>query len=125
MLKQYFWPVVVGVLLVFASSYLGADYKIFDLVPNLDKLFHITGGVIAGWLVVIFYAKELQTMTRTKRLLMVLGGVCLIGLLWEWFEFVMGMFDFRYFPGIGSLEDTLGDFLADLLGALLVVLVRR
>jgi hypothetical protein len=126
MFKKYFLPLFIGIALTVGSSYAGVHLQIFELVPHIDKLFHFTGGAIAAWLVIIYFSRELKTISRTKRFVIILGGVCLIGLGWEWLEYAVGeyssMFAHSLYPyfHIGSLTDTLGDFAADLLGGALI-----
>ena len=72
----------------------------------LDIAMHLAGGVVLGLLV---------TTYGSRRFVFVLGGVLLIGLAWEAFEFALGL----SITEPNFVSDTVVDLVMDLLGAAL------
>lgn len=69
----------------------------------LDIAMHVAGGVVLGLLVAIY---------GSQRFVLVLGGVLIIGIAWEVFEFVLGL----SVTEPNFVSDTVVDLVMDLLG---------
>ncbi len=128
-LRPYYRPLFAGFVLIFIGTFIFAEYSLSIRVPQSDKLLHILGGVIAAWLVYIHYRHIHVHLELPHLRLLIVAGVALIGVVWEFAEYLSGnygglLFSLlqKYFYG-GDLTDTLGDLAADLLGAFIFVLV--
>lgn len=72
----------------------------------LDLVMHVAGGVVLGVLVATY---------GSRRFVFVLGAVLVIGLVWEVFEFALGL----SIAEPNFVSDTVVDLAMDLLGAVL------
>lgn len=92
-----------------------------------SPIMHALGGFVTAW--TVWHALKLALPTRALpkhpliRTLCVLGGVLLIGVLWEWYELILDiLYDTGHIPGVG---DTLIDLLMDSVGALVYSFATR
>lgn len=125
--------VIVLVLIFHAFGMLGW----YEAWHYYDVPMHFAGGVAMGVLALALWDANVKSVTLRgksawpKRLffaLCVLGFVALIGIAWEWFEFLFDQFaQVRAAWGLAqaSILDTMSDLFFDLLGGLVVVLLRR
>ena len=87
---------------------------------------HIAGGLWVG-VFSLFLARNISVPDMVLFWL-VLGSVAIIGVFWEFFEFGLNqVWESFGFEGLfqPSLEDTLGDLLADLLGGALAFILSK
>jgi hypothetical protein len=114
-------PVVVQ-FVILLILYIGAIlFGWFDSLSWFDIPMHLLGGAWAGSLFLFLFRGFLQfdpaahVTERLKTVFFASMAGSFIGVLWEFFEFLMG----PYFEGFrqSSVRDTLGDLLSDLLGA--------
>ena len=117
-------PLLFGLIVIAIGIFFGEYFGLYDHIPHFDKILHLTGGIIAGWLAFAFLHDDIRKAPRSRQALIVVGMACLIGVLWEFAEYA-GNFTrhtypllYHYFHG-GNLADTLGDLVADISGATL------
>lgn len=111
--------VAIYLVNLFLNDGLGLTYFKF----HVDKLMHLTGGLAIAWLALVFFAHRLDRLPSFDRFLIVISVTALIGVLWEFAEYLGQFFPTisHYLSG-GDLADTLGDLTFDLFGAFLVSL---
>ena len=93
---------------------------------------HFLGGFFVA-MFMVYYLADVKTPSKLKRYLVVIGAVSLIGVVWEFSEYLANQmlleplynnFGFRaYF--IGDLDDTINDLLMDILGAISFLAIFR
>lgn len=110
---------------------------LYSWYPYYDAPMHFGGGVAMGVLALALWDNHIRSVTFTSKkpwardvffTFCVLGFVALIGIGWEWFEFVFDeLVVVRQQWGLAqtSLADTMGDLFLDLAGGLAVVLWRK
>jgi hypothetical protein len=117
-------PTVAGFLLLFVGVFLCGRFGWYYEVPHLDKILHVLGGIIVAWFVLSLLQNDITHLAAWKQIIIVVGIGALIGVVWEWAEYVSNFTQhsiplwYHYFHG-GDLADTLGDLVADVVGATL------
>ena len=124
--------VIAGVLVFHVLGMLGwYSWKPYDMPM------HFGGGFAMGVLALAMWDTHVRSVTMAgkrpiaKRIfftLWVLGFVAIVGICWEWFEFLFDkVVSVQYAWGVSqpSLADTMEDFFFDLLGGFVVTLLRR
>ncbi len=120
MKSQYIAPVSVGLVLVLIAVVFG---NIFNIIPGSDRLFHFGEGFAIAMFAQIYFINDLKSVSRFKKFLLLTGIVAIYGVLWEFIEYLPRLIPPGPFANIkhyiygGDLSDTLGDLLADGLGA--------
>lgn len=128
-LRPYYHPLFAAFVLLFVGTFIIVEYKLELIIPQADKILHLTGGFISAWLVYIHYRHIHVHIELPHLRLLIVAGVALIGVIWEFAEYLSGTYGPFIFPVFahyfygGDLKDTLGDLGADLLGAFIFVLV--
>lgn len=106
-------PTLVASALIALFHILALEYFWYWVYWWFDIPMHIVGGFIIGMLVFLF----VYPSSPVKALLFVIGAVLTVGVGWEVFEYINGMFiEGTFFP------DTYHDIFADCAGALLAYL---
>lgn len=105
---------------------LGLSYDLFQTVFFYDILMHFLGGVVfvvtfAGLLWQVWPAPRGCRPSLAAMRVLLLCGVLLISFIWEWAEVVLGMTP----NWTDSVQDTLGDVLCALAGAIVVLYFIR
>lgn len=114
-------PLIAGIILLFIGIFASEYWHIYTRVAHFDKILHILGGVTVGWMAFALLQKEIQHLSGMKQLLIITALTCLVGVLWEFAEYLSNFTRhaypvwYHYFHG-GDLADTLGDIAADLIG---------
>ncbi|RJQ31311.1 hypothetical protein C4572_02670 [Candidatus Parcubacteria bacterium] len=120
--------------LLFFLFFLFISFHVFSLYASLywkllwlDALMHLLGGTLVGAFFIWwgYFSGKLDLPKNSTLFLVVftLGGVALVGVLWEFYEFVIDKLVTKdnhisiFQPG---LVDTLQDLFLDLVGGLLV-----
>ncbi len=117
------YPVIAGFLLIFVGLFIGEYYELYYRIPQFDKALHFLGGAVAAWFALSLMQDEVTPMSWWKQALIVVSVTAFIGVVWEWAEYLSSYtraqtpWLYHYFSG-GDLTDTLGDLVADTLGAL-------
>lgn len=115
---------IIGVVLVCASVFLGEQLRIYYEVPYFDKILHLLGGIAVAWFVLSLLQNDITHLAAWKQTIIVVGIGSLIGVVWEWAEYASNFAQdtfplwYHYFHG-GNLADTFGDLAADVIGATL------
>ncbi len=127
-MSKYYAPIISGILALFIGIFVTEFIDLYARVPIFDKVMHFIGGFISGWIAWLFVRDEVGRSSFIKQGLVVMGGVALIGVLWEFTEYFFTAVPY-YFPGvneylyIGTLRDTMFDLATDLAGGLLGFIV--
>lgn len=133
--KLYLPPVlyIFFALFIYGSVYLGTIYHFYSVVPYWDKGLHLLSGALLGGFS-LSVAGVLLDKTVFKRLsplflsLYSVAFAVFCGVLWEFYEFTCDSFGMnlqRYMQnghlllGRAALMDTMGDLIADFIGALI------
>lgn len=121
-IKKYLPPIIAGVVVIIfgliISNYLGH----YDLIPELDSIYHVLGGVVLGWFFYRYFTNHASGLTAFNLTLVCVASVCLIGVFWEIAERLSSIYSDPYFPWLyrwfhgGDLDDTLFDLLCDMFG---------
>ncbi len=121
--------VTIFVLIVHAFAILN---DVYTTIPWFDAMMHLAGGFAMG-LVAVALWKALVLRAHIEgrgrlasfapmavQFMVVLGFVAMIGIGWEWFEFVLDHTLSRFIDNYGwaqaSVQDTMADFFCDLVG---------
>ncbi|OGN07852.1 MAG: hypothetical protein A2750_00160 [Candidatus Yanofskybacteria bacterium RIFCSPHIGHO2_01_FULL_45_42] len=123
--------IILGIL--FISAYAGNYLGLGDRFWWLDVALHFLGGFFIAVLIREYYKSHLEKMAKPVRILFLVASVALVGLLWEFYEYLVWTF-FDRFPqwdlfNIGfdlpDYFDALSDLLMDLLGTIALVLLNK
>lgn len=93
--------------------------------------FHILGGIYAFFLVRALFIYAIDSshldIPRWFKLSIFIGGALVLGVFWEWYEFIIEIYSVWFLGKEPMLTymDTMGDLLFDTLGALLACLYVR
>lgn len=119
MLTRSYKPFLVGVIVLFVAIVVAKDFGWYDQFFLMDKVFHVLGGAIVAWFAWSLWAKKMKADSWWVRLIFFVGVVALVGLAWEWLEYlssISGNAALIAYIHIGDLADTLKDLLADMVG---------
>lgn len=121
---KYSKAVALCFSLLMAVHIVAYALSLYYVIPWLDNAMHFWGGIsIALFFVWFFYfSGRFSGVSQAVWfvLLLSLGGVALVAVGWEFFEFI-GNNTFAEGVFQGDLPDTMGDLFLALLGGLLVV----
>lgn len=96
--------------------------------PWFDTSLHFLGGLGVCLFLRQHFTKNLANLSNFVRILFLLGVTVLIGVLWEFAEY-LGSQIVHYYGGAmrlgGDLADTLLDFVMDILGGLVGAIIPR
>lgn len=116
------WPIIAGILLLlFQVSTM--PFTLYEKMPWLDIPMHFVGGLIVAWFVAEYFRGEREKMSKLASAVLIIGGAAIVGVGWEWFEWILDNFIFTEHQFMGGLDDTLFDLVMDLLGAIAVTLI--
>lgn len=129
-IKRIYWLLVIGGAIV-AATFLAA--WIFGIGTWeawwIANILHFGGGAYAFFFVraVFYYTKDYHKITAAlwAEILLFVIGALVLGVLWEWFEFVLD----RYRVLIAGKEslmtyaDNIGDLIIDTLGAIIAAYI--
>lgn len=121
-------PITWGIALLIVAILFGEMFSLYYRFAWLDTAFHAIGGFLLAWYMWHWIASI--AMPSYMRILIVLSLALAIGVIWEWAEYLSSFSResiptlYRYFHG-GNLADTLKDLVADSLGALAYIAIRR
>src|SRR3990167_5610199 len=107
--------------IIFLTNFVWMYYGFYDFWW-FDTVHHFLGGFFVAMLMV-HYLADIKTKSKLKNYLIITGAVILIGVAWEFAEYIANQtlvepiynsFGIKaYF--IGDLDDTLNDLLMDIL----------
>jgi len=114
--------IVTLAVLVGAGHLLFERYSFYYLIPKLDMLMHLLGGILIGLIVLkVFFTGKRAKIAHDHKVstaLLVLIGVMIVGVGWEVFEYGVGLTPFYKV----ATQDTFSDLFFDAAGALVSVL---
>lgn len=119
-------PFLIGIVLVVGGIFVSGHWGLYQ-IPWFDKFMHILGGIVAAWLGLALLQDEITHLRAWKQTLIIVSVAIAIGVVWEWAEYLSTVnrahtpWLYRWFHG-GDLADTLGDLVADTVGALALTL---
>lgn len=117
-------PLFFGLLILLVGIFAAEYWDLYHLVPHLDKLLHVLGGIVVGWLALAFLQDDIVRLSGWKQALIIVSVACLVGVLWEFAEFAADfspVWLYHWFHG-GDLADTMGDLASDVGGGLIFAL---
>ena len=129
MTRKALKPFLAGLIVLFLGSFVVTYFNIYDYFPYIDKLFHIAGGFIVAWFFAVLWTDYLKQASLFQRFVTLLGVAALVGVFWEVAEYSTSIPPLSNFSllhkylYIGSLVDSLGDLMLDILGAALAALL--
>jgi hypothetical protein len=113
---------LILILIFYISSFY---YDWFDFIWWLDTPMHLIGGAWTALFAIYIYNKyfDFQKNKLIFKLIIILSSVALVGIFWEFYEFIMDVIILKKYlfynePGY-ILFDTLKDLFNDLVGALI------
>lgn len=118
-------PIFFGFLLLFLGIFVSERMGLYTRYDGIDKIWHLAGGVVAAWFVLSLLQSDITHLAGWKQAFIFIGCTTLIGVVWEWAEYISGFartawpWGYHYFHG-GNLADTVGDLLADVAGGALL-----
>ncbi|TSC82075.1 MAG: hypothetical protein G01um101420_605 [Parcubacteria group bacterium Gr01-1014_20] len=123
--------VILSLVVILAFHFLAGSLGWYDQIWWLDIIMHMAGG---AWVALL--AAHLITIRKIissdrhflERYILILGAVALVGVLWEFYEYLADVFllkvhPINFAPNPKLLPDTLSDLLNDFLGGTATVLV--
>lgn len=135
---------IFATVFVLVSHMIAIEIGVYRVAPWFDAVSHFGGGFAMGLVALALYRSWVDRVALKKRtdvpfgpvffkLVWILGFVALVGIAWEWFEYVLDslsdgfvwseFFEARmYGHHQPSLTDTMADFFFDLLGGLVALL---
>ena len=123
-------PLIVGIAVIFFGSIIVTEFKLYELIPHIDKMFHVGGGFIVAWFFIRLWTDHFKSFKKFQSFIISLSLAALVGYLWELAEYSTSLPIFTNYPifshylYIGSITDTLGDLFADMFGAGLFTILR-
>lgn len=114
-------------LFIFLSMTLGKLYDFYSVFPWWDKMLHTLSGVLLSIIALYLYksfrgSDELRVKDSLLIITFIFCFAIAMGALWEIFEFTTD-FLFNLNSQRGSLQDTMGDLIADTAGALFTSII--
>ncbi len=115
-------PLICAFLVLFLGIFAGSYWKVYDIIPELDKIFHFIGGVVCAWIALAFLQDEVTRLKPLKQWVIIVSVAMLIGTWWEVAEYLGNFTEsisptfYYYFHG-GGLGDTIADLVFDTAGA--------
>lgn len=137
MKSETFWLLII-IVIIFIGNYLGySEGWYFNLCLPVTCLYdipmHIAGGIWIGLL--FFYLKNrfgygfFGEKNLVWDLVSVLGFVAIVGVFWEFYEYLLDVFVQKKYPfggeGNRGVLDTLKDLFDDLIGGALAFLLYK
>jgi hypothetical protein len=114
--------IVTLAILVGAGHLLFERYSFYYIIPKLDMLMHLLGGILIGLIILkLFFTGKRSIIAHERKIftaIMVLIGVMIVGLGWELFEYGVGLTPLYKV----ATQDTLSDLAFDASGAFVATL---
>lgn len=113
----------VAAVLILVLELIASKLTLYYVWPWFDILMHTLGGMTVALALIAAVEGYTNWMPRSlpAKAGFVAGGVIIVGLLWELFEYVLDLW-----LGVNlqpSIPDTIADLLFDTVGALVVVVI--
>ncbi len=131
MTRKALTPFIIGLAVIFLGAFVFTFFNIYDSFPHLDKVFHISGGIIIAWFFSNLWSEKFKGFDKFQRVIIFMALGVLVGFFWEIMEYstsqppLVSHELLRYYIYGGNLTDTLGDLVADVFGGALFGLLKR
>ena len=109
-------------LAIYISSHISDKY--FDLYGKIawfDIMMHTIGGFATAVVVDGLWSAWRLYGPRVGRAFWIISGVMLVAVVWEWHEYAMDQWVYGKTHMQPSIQDTMGDLLMGMIGALLYI----
>ncbi|MBI3588986.1 MAG: hypothetical protein HY093_01030 [Candidatus Liptonbacteria bacterium] len=123
---------IVSFFIVLSIHAVALNQAWYDAFWWFDIPMHLIGGALVGLFFFTLFTKPLKNLFSERRffllLILSIGFASLIGLLWEFYEYLKDVYVFKlhpldFAPNPNTLPDTLDDLLNDLTGSLTLSLL--
>lgn len=105
------------VLLVFALHLLATVFYWYNSVSDFDKIMHTLGGVFIALLGAMLFWRYVSHLGRRDTVVALLLFVLIMGLAWEYYEYVIQFFVKHVH--LADIDDSITDLIADMCGGVL------
>lgn len=121
--------IISSLLVILSFHFLAGFLRWYDIIWWLDIPMHLIGGAWVALFFIHFFYKTWRVIESKINflalLLLVLGFVALVGVLWEFYEYLSDVYllkvhPLNFAPNPATLPDTMTDLLNDLIGGLAV-----
>ena len=123
--------IVTSLIIILAVHFAGSAFSWYDRLFWLDIIMHFLGGAWVAALSVYLFGEYWQVISDKAKpfqeFMLILGSVALVGVLWEFYEFLADVYLLKIHPlnlapDPQVLPDTIADLLNDLIGGSLAFL---
>ncbi len=120
---------LIGALLalngIFNNIHSVAPFDAFESqLYYADKIMHFAGGLLVAMTTDLFYlVYHYRAPQKIIRIVLIMGGIALIGVLWEMYEFLMDVFGLTSLNFGDTTQPDLFDTIGDLVSALIAGVV--
>jgi len=122
--------IFIIIIILFTVALVHAVFIPLEFRVNIwfNSFMHAFGGFLAGWFVLAIWRKgSMSSYVSTPSLLKFLGivaGVMLIGVLWEFLEFLyVGEKLLNIYSPLGAYKDTMKDLAMDMAGGVIFAIM--
>lgn len=122
--KKIYFLLLIGGLIVAATFVVGLVFGVSTWEAWwVSNFFHFLGGMYAFFFVraVFYYTRPYHKITAASwaEVFLFVAGALILGVLWEWFEFVLDRYRviIAAKPSLMTYADNIGDLIVDTLGA--------
>lgn len=119
--------IIFSLIVILAFHFFANLFNWYNTIWWLDILMHLVGG---GWVALtayhlLFAGEKSRLASSFERFVLVIGLVALIGVLWEFYEYLSDVYLLKVHPLTSApnprlLPDTLKDLFNDLVGGAIV-----
>ncbi len=105
---------LILVALIFVVNLLAYQFYWYSSIWYFDMIMHAAGGVFLALIVGAVAHQQIQGLGWWHSIVLMLLSVFIIGLLWEWYEYVVQWLT-RPVP-FASIDDSISDLICDMIG---------
>jgi hypothetical protein len=133
-MKKISSQVILLTFLIVLAFSLGSVFKLFSKISWYDEFVHFIAGAWVAILIIwisekINFPSFLKKLFKENFALTIITSTLIVGLVWELFEFGIVQYLLNVYEYKAGLQpsnlDTLSDLLMDILGAGLIVFIRK
>lgn len=123
--------IILSLTVILVFHFLAGSLSWYDRISWLDIVMHVVGGAWVALLAAHLIAvRKIISPSQPflERYILILGAVALVGVFWEFYEYLADVFllkvhPFNFAPDPKLLPDTLSDLVNDFIGGTATVLV--
>lgn len=122
--------IIVSLILILAFHFFANLFNWYNAIWWLDVVMHLVGG---GWVAltstyILFNGEKSRLLNHTQRIILIVGLVALVGVFWEFYEYLSDVYLLKVHPltlapNPSLLPDTLKDLFNDLVGGAIVAFI--